>query len=80
MKRKARRKIIVRPIYDSCQFCDKNVTPDYKDPELLKGFMNDRARILSRERSNVCYRHQKALGVAVKRARFLGLLPYVEAI
>ena len=51
---------------------------DYKDTELLKKFLNPHARILSKKRSGVSSEYQKKLSVAVKRARFMGLLPYLS--
>ncbi len=51
---------------------------DYKDTELLKKFLNPHARILSKKRTGVSAEYQKKLSVAVKRARFMALLPYVS--
>jgi small subunit ribosomal protein S18 len=50
---------------------------DYKDTELLKKFLNPHARILSRKKTGVSAKNQRALAEAIKRARFLGLLPYL---
>ena len=50
---------------------------DYKDTELLKKFLNPHARMISKKRSGVSAEYQKKLAVAVKRARFMGLLPFV---
>ncbi len=51
---------------------------DYKNVELLKQFLDEYGRILPRRKTGVCRKNQKKLAVAVKRARFLGLLPYVQ--
>ncbi len=51
---------------------------DYKDTELLKRFLNPHARILSEKRTGLSARHQRMLAEAVKRARFMALLPYIE--
>lgn len=51
---------------------------DYKDTELLKKFLNPHARILSRKKSGVSAKTQRNIAEAVKRARFLGLLPFVS--
>jgi len=51
---------------------------DYKDVELLKKFINPHARILGKKRTGVSAEYQKKLAVAVKRARFMALLPYVS--
>lgn len=51
---------------------------DYKDTELLKKFLNPHSRILSKKRTGVSTEYQKKLSVAVKRARFMALLPYLS--
>jgi small subunit ribosomal protein S18 len=51
---------------------------DYKDTELLKKFVNPHARILSKRKSGVSTEYQKKLAVAIKRARFMALLPYLS--
>jgi small subunit ribosomal protein S18 len=50
---------------------------DYKDTEILKRFLNPNGKILSRRRTGVTAKNQRALAKAVKRARFMGLLPFV---
>jgi len=51
---------------------------DYKDVETLKKFLTPHARIQSRRRSNIPAKFERELATAIKRARFLGLLPYVS--
>jgi len=51
---------------------------DYKDVEVLKRFLNPHGRILGRKHTNLSAKHQRQLEAAVKRARFMALLPYVE--
>lgn len=51
---------------------------DYKDVELLKKFLTPHARIQSRKRSLAPSVNQRQLAEAIKRARFMGLLPYVS--
>ena len=61
-----------------CAFCvDKVTEVDYKQQNLLRPFISDRGRILSRRRTGTCAKHQRQLARAIKRARFLGLLPFV---
>ena len=50
---------------------------DYKDIEILKKFMNQSGRITARKRTGVIAKHQRKLDIAIKRARFMGLLPFV---
>ncbi len=63
-----------------CYFSQHNIKfIDYKDTEILRKFLNPHGRILSRKRSGISARYQRQLAVAVKRARFMGLLPYVAS-
>lgn len=50
---------------------------DYKDVETLKKFMNAYGRIIPRKKTGVSAKIQREVSLAVKRARFLGLLPYI---
>lgn len=50
---------------------------DYKDTEILVKFVNPHARILNRRKTGLTAKNQRALANAIKRARFMGLLPYV---
>lgn len=61
-----------------CYFSQNNIKYiDYKDTELLKKFLNPHGRLLSGKRSGVSAKYQRQLSTAVKRARFMGLLPYI---
>lgn len=61
-----------------CYFSQHNIKYiDYKDTEILKKFLNPHGRIMSRERTGISAKYQRQLATAVKRARFMGLLPYV---
>jgi small subunit ribosomal protein S18 len=51
---------------------------DYKDDKLLSRFLTERGKILPRRLSGVSARHQRQLAVAIKRARYLALLPYIK--
>ena len=63
----------------SCQYCrDKVEFVDYKDINLLRKFVSDRGKIRSRRITGACRRHQSQIARAVKRARELALLPYVN--
>jgi len=50
---------------------------DYKDTELLRRFLTASARMMSRRRTDVTAKNQRKLSMAIKRARFMGLLPYI---
>jgi small subunit ribosomal protein S18 len=68
------------PKRKSCSFCaDKVEMIDYKDPSKLRGYISGRGKIEPRRRTGTCAKHQRALAIAIKRARHLALLPYVPA-
>lgn len=50
---------------------------DYKDAEFLKKFLNEQGKILPRRITGTSVKYQHKVAVAVKRARHLGMLPYV---
>ena len=60
-----------------CVFCGKDSEIDYKDIAKLKRYISERGKILPRRITGTCAKHQRALTVAVKRARHLAMLPYV---
>ncbi|MFY9462407.1 MAG: 30S ribosomal protein S18 [Candidatus Sungiibacteriota bacterium] len=61
-----------------CVFCTKNQKyVDYKNPEPLRPFLSGQMKIASSRRSGVCAKHQRKVSTALKRARYLGLIPYV---
>jgi small subunit ribosomal protein S18 len=58
-----------------CEVSIRNV--DYKDERRLSRFITERGKILPRRISGMCARHQRQVGTAIKRARFLAILPYI---
>lgn len=61
-----------------CSFCvDKVENIDYKDVNRLKRYLSERAKIEPRRKTGTCARHQRALSVALKRARHMALLPFI---
>ena len=61
-----------------CVFCGKDNVIDYKDVNKLKRYVSERGKILPRRITGNCAKHQRALTVAVKRARHIALMPYVQ--
>ncbi|HEY4496134.1 MAG TPA: 30S ribosomal protein S18 [Candidatus Paceibacterota bacterium] len=62
----------------TCYFSQNNIKYiDYKDTELLKKFLDPHGRIMPRKKTGVASKYQRQLALAVKRARFLALLPYI---
>lgn len=69
--RKVRKKV--------CTLCsDKNFVLDYKNPEQLRKFINDKGKILPRRATGACAKHQRDITLAVKRARHIAVLPYTQ--
>ncbi|MBI4305071.1 MAG: 30S ribosomal protein S18 [Chloroflexi bacterium] len=60
-----------------CVFCAEKIEPEYKGVNRLRRFLNDRSRIESGKKTGTCAKHQRVLRREIKRARFLGLLPFV---
>ncbi len=61
-----------------CIFCvDKVESIDYKDVNKLRKFITEKGKILPRRQTGTCAKHQRELTTAIKRARFMALLPYV---
>jgi small subunit ribosomal protein S18 len=54
------------------------VTISYRDTDGLRRFITDRGKILPRRVTGTCPKHQRALSKAIKQARVLALLPFVE--
>ena len=61
-----------------CVFCGKEGAIDYKDTKTLAKYVSERGKILPRRITGNCAKHQRALTVAVKRARHVALMPYVQ--
>lgn len=69
-KRTSRKKV--------CAFCvDKATSIDYKDVAKLKKFITEKGKIIPRRQTGTCAKHQRMLTQAIKRARYMALIPYV---
>ena len=63
----------------SCQFClDKVQVIDWKDTGVLRKYMSDRGKIKARRVNGNCEQHQKLLSRAIKNAREMAILPYIN--
>ncbi|MDD5726536.1 MAG: 30S ribosomal protein S18 [Patescibacteria group bacterium] len=61
-----------------CQFCHANLKEiNYKDTNALRRYISSFGKIVARKRSGVCSWHQRKLSSAIKRARFMALLPFI---
>ncbi|WP_419936532.1 30S ribosomal protein S18 [Candidatus Palauibacter sp.] len=63
----------------ACRFCEGRIARvDYKDDRGLDRYISDRGKILPRRATGTCARHQRQMATAIKRARYLALLPYIR--
>jgi len=75
-KRRKKRTAIVRE-QNQCRFCREKVKYiDYKDLDVLQKLLTSRGKIFSRKRSGNCAKCQRKVKLAIKRARYMALLPY----
>jgi small subunit ribosomal protein S18 len=62
-----------------CYFCRNDIHDiDYKDEKALFNYITDRGKIMPRRISGTCAKHQRKLSKAIKRARYLAILPYIR--
>ncbi|KKS34800.1 MAG: 30S ribosomal protein S18 [Parcubacteria group bacterium GW2011_GWC2_42_12] len=62
-----------------CYFCVNNLKEvDYKDANFLRSFINSYGKILPKKRTGSCSKHQRKLAVAIKRARVMAIIPFVN--
>lgn len=70
----------IRKSSKPCPFCTKKAEPNYRDLETLAIGISPKKRIVSRWTTGVCEKHQLRLARAIKRARHLALLPFVDKV
>ncbi|MBW7997602.1 MAG: 30S ribosomal protein S18 [Candidatus Glassbacteria bacterium] len=62
----------------TCNFCENKIKAiNFKDYRMLARYITERAKIVPRRTSGTCAKHQRQLSSAIKRARYLALLPYI---
>jgi small subunit ribosomal protein S18 len=63
----------------ACPLCESGIRQiNYKDDKTLSRMMTEQGKILPRRMTGMCARHQRQVDLAIKRARFLALLPYIR--
>ena len=77
-KKSKKRKPIIRT--GPCPYCKTKKEPDYKNYQDLRNYLSDRAKIHPGSRTGVCSKHQRRVEKEIKRARHLGLLPFVSRL
>jgi small subunit ribosomal protein S18 len=70
----------IRKSSKPCPFCVKKAEPVYRDLESLAIGVSPKKRIVSRWTTGVCEKHQLRMARAIKRARHLALLPFVDRV
>lgn len=70
----------LKPVERNCPFCQKKFEPDFKQLEVLGNYISERGKILGKDRTGLCSKHQRRVDNEIKRARFLGLLSYTAKI
>ena len=63
-----------------CHFCTTNTEPIYTDVVSLRKFVSSRAKIVPKQRSGVCAKHQRKLTTEIKRARHLALIAFTAGV
>jgi len=76
--RNTSRSKLVRRKIGPCQFCEEKTEPDYLEVTKLIKFVNERGKIMGRDRSAICAKHQRRLAIAIKRARHLALIGFIS--
>ena len=61
-----------------CHYCANNSLVDWQDVQTLHRFFSHYARIVSRKRTGLCAKHQRTVARAIKRARIMGLMPFIK--
>ena len=77
IKRARTSKRIIKPKVGKCAFCVEKTLPNWKDADELNKYLSERGRILGRDRTGICAKHQRRLTKAIKQCRHLGLLPFI---
>ncbi|HEX7048708.1 MAG TPA: 30S ribosomal protein S18 [Longimicrobiales bacterium] len=63
----------------TCPLCESGIRlVNYKDEKTLSRFVTDQGKILPRRMTGMCARHQRQIGTAIKRARYLALMPFIK--
>lgn len=70
------KKIRRQPRRKVCAFCAEKLTIDYKDVARLRKYITEKGKILPRRQTGTCAKHQREIANAIKRARYMALIPY----
>jgi small subunit ribosomal protein S18 len=63
---------------NNCYFCKKNIKEvDFKDTNTLQNYISRASKVKGKKKTGLCSKHQRKITLAIKRARFLALMPYI---
>lgn len=79
-QKKKRFKKVEEKVLRNCPFCKTKTSPSYKEYEALAKYMSDRAKVLGKDKTGICSKHQRKIAQEIKRARHLALLPYIPSV
>lgn len=79
-KKQVKRQKKVIAVAKNCPFCKEGKNPDYMDVKTLQKYVTERGKILSAAKTGICSLHQRRVTTAVKHARHLALLPFMQRI
>ena len=77
-KNKKPRKDRRTPVSKTCYFTETGTKPDYKEVLVLRRFINERGKILPQKYSGLTAKNQRLLATEIKKARYMGFLPYTD--
>lgn len=80
VKTKSFPKKVFKPVATNCPFCHTKTNPDFKQVEVLKNYISERGKIVGKDHTGLCTKHQSRMTTEIKRARFLALLPFVSRV
>ncbi len=64
----------------NCPYCANKTNPNFLDTKDLEKYVSERGKIFARTRTGLCSLHQRRMTIAVKHARHLALLPFVQRV
>lgn len=79
-KKQAPKRIKKQVAPRNCPFCKEGKSPDFMDVKTLEKYVSERGKILSSQRTGLCSLHQRRVTTAVKYARHVALLPFVQRV
>lgn len=77
-KKKPKVRKFIAPL--NCPFCKGGVEPHFMDQDIISKYMSERGKILGKDRTGLCAKHQRRVALQIKRARFIGLVPFVSQV